>query len=475
MSQGATWTRRDPRTELPPGTASVEFAWQGPDATPLRGDVVSVSATGVAFALEDDVVIEAGAMLTPAIVRFHGSVVRGDLSVRFTRPAASGRGIEFGCLFYPASLVDSARWMLVVEQSPDSGRDPSPQLLLRCSNCHSTVWICDAERPKHACPECRQEYDFEKPMSASGLEDLHLRARGMALELEIDLPSAVSMLLGTLTLAEVRDILDEAPPAEPLAAAPGERRQRHYDRAFQPAIDAGTLTEVQASQRGSRESYAMRLVARHRIRLDAAYDVADGRKSLLSLLRRRGASQPIVTHYRRPSNRARLLIAVAFAGVALLAGVFLVRLFDEEVNHPALGPQSQQGGSALRPATAPSPSTKISALPVDAYARVQQNEHGEVLSVEATDPGNVLVAFCKSQGPAGGLDPVDVVPTDPPSDQARLGVLRNLAGEPDYQVVVIRRDPQTRRWFLRNAGDPEAGISMFPAPERLVQTARDRL
>ena len=287
------------------------------------------------------------------------------------------------------------------------------------------------------------------------------------------------MFLSTLTLAEVRDILDEAPPAERVAPAPGKSRTGHYDRAFQPAIDAGTLTEIQAIQRGSRQAFATRLVARHRIQLEDAYDVADNRKSLISLLRKRTASEPIIAHYRRPASSARFVTIAALAGIALLVGAFLVRLFDDEVNRPAAEPQAQHRGPAVRPETgrahAAPPATNLSALPVDAYARVQANEHGEVLSVEATDPGNVLVAFCKSQGSAGQLDPVDVVPTDPPSDDVRLGVLRNLAGEQDYRVVVIRRDPQTRRWFLGNTGNPEAGISMFPAPERLVQAARDRL
>jgi len=474
MNQPATWTRRDPRTELPPGTASVEFAWQGPDATPLRVDVVSVSATGISFTLDDDTVaIDEGALLASAIVRYHGSVVRGDLSVRYARPTACGQGREFGCLLYPSSLEDSGHWMLFVKQCPDGDRQPPAHLALRCANCHSVVWIAEAERSSHECPECHQEYGFAKPLTWRILGDLHIKAGGMALELGIDLPSAVSMLLGTLTLTEVLDILDTAPPAEPIATDRAPTRKRHLDPAFQPAIDAGTLTEVNAIQRGSREQFAKRLVERHRIRLSDAYDVADNRASLLSILRQRKAREPIVAKYRPPSSRTRFVAVAGLAVVALVAGVFLVRFFDQEVNHPTAEPQVRRGPVTPR-ASAAAPTTNLSALPVEAYARVQANERGEVLSVEATDPGNVLVAFCKSNS-AGQLDPVDVLPTEPPSDSARLGVVRDLTGEREYRVVLIRRDPQTRRWFLRNAGDPEAGISTLPAPERLVHAARERL
>ncbi len=478
MNQNATWTRRDARTELPSGAATLEFAWHGPDATPLRGDVVTVSASGIAFALDDhDAAIEEGDLPVPAIVRYRGLIVRGDLSVRDARPGGRGGGLEYGCLFYPSSLEDSARWMTLVTQRPENDLQSVASMSLRCATCHSTVWIDETGHSSHLCPECDQEYGFDKPHTTPMLEDLHTRARGLAIELGVDLPSAVSMLLGMLTLADVRDILNEPPPAAEPAASPASGRKRHIDPAFQPAIDAGTLTEAQAIQRGGREAFSRRLVARHRIRLDDAYDIADNRTSLLAILRKRQAREPIVAHYRPPSRRTRLVAVAVVALVALPAGIFLVRSFDREFNDPVAGTQTGRAAAVPAKPSRPAslPPTELSALPVDAYARVQSNERGEVLGVEATDPGNVLVAFCKAHDPSGGLDPVDVLPTDPPSDSSRLGLLRDLADGQAYRVVVIRRDPETRRWYLRNAGDPAAGISTFPAPERLISTARERL
>lgn len=470
MNQVSQPTRRDPRVELAPGTASVEFK---SGVRRFRGEVLAISASGLAFSLDDDRSLEVGTILTAVRVRIDDRIIQGDLTVRYRR--AGGSRVEFGCLFSTASIDDSTNWMLLVERRSGSASSSPSHLSLRCSNCHSTFWIGDTGLSSHSCSVCDQEYGFQKPISANMLANLHRQARDMAAELAIDSQSAVSMLMRMLTMAEVRDILDSAPPAEPATAAPGERRSHRFDPAFKPAVEAGTLTVAQAIQRGRREAYAKRLVAQHRIGLDDAHDVADNRTSLLSLVRKRTAGQPIKATVRPKANPARVRVVAALAGIALLVGIGTVLKLDDLLNSPAPASAVRPVGTGASNLVDPSAAANLSQLPVESYARVRADERGEILSVEAADPSNVLLAFCKSHDPFRRLEPVNVAQTDPPSDVARIGVLRDLDQVEDYRVVVIRQDPSTRRWFVGNANNSDTRVPTFPAPERLVPGATNPL
>jgi len=474
MNQVPQNYRRDPRVELARETASVEFE---SGARRFLGEVLTISASGLAFSLDDDRSLEVGTILTAVSVRIDDRIAQGDLIVR-SRRAGDSR-VEFGCLFYPASIDDSTNWMLLTERLSGSASSSPSHLSLRCSNCYSTFWIGDTGLSSHSCSVCDQEYGFQKPISANMLADLHRQAREMAAELAIDSQSAVSMLLGMLTMAEVRDILNGAPRAEPAAAAPDERRRHRsdtaFDPAFKPAVEAGTLTVAQAIQRGKREAFAKQLVARHRISLDDALDAADNRTSLLSLLRKRTAGEPIKATIRPKATPARVMVVAALAVGALLVGIGIVGKLDDLLNSTAPYSAVRPVGTGASNSVDPSATANLSELPVESYARVRVDERGEILSVEAADPSNVLLAFCKSHGPLRRLEPVNVAQTDPPSDVARIGVLRDLDQAEDYRVVVIRQDLLTRRWFVGNANNSDSRVPTFPAPERLVPGAQKPL
>ena len=276
------------------------------------------------------------------------------------------------------------------------------------------------------------------------------------------------MLLGLLSLHEVRDLLDEVLRNEPSATTPDAGRARRFDPAFGPAVEAGTLTEAQAFQRGKREALARKLATRHRISLDQAYAVADNRTSLLSIMRNRTPGKPIKATHGGPAANIRSLVVAASILITLVASLAILR----QLAGPASAPDPQQVHSASVP-PAPVPrhepvDRELRDVPVESYARVQADDRGKILMVEATNPRNVLVAFCKSHEQFRRLEPVSVVPTVPPSDVAQLGLLRDLDEVDDYRIVVIRRDPETRRWFVGNPGKPDEPVSIFPAPESLV-------
>jgi hypothetical protein len=112
VHEGETSRRRDPRFRVQPGAASVEFDFEGPDGGTRRGDVVDLSAAGLSCALDSDPGIQIGTLLVAVCVDVGSCLLEGDLKVNSSRSIDSR--VAFGCLFYPSSDEDSARWMALV-------------------------------------------------------------------------------------------------------------------------------------------------------------------------------------------------------------------------------------------------------------------------------------------------------------------------------------------------------------------------
>src|SRR6185295_6185644 len=104
--------------------------------------------------------------------------------------------------------------------------------------------------------------------------------------------------------------------------------QRGIDAAFRPAIEAGALTPVEAAQRGNREALAQKLVARHGIRIEDAYDVADNRASLARLIRQHAADRPREAGSRTRRSSTGWPKLVAAIVLVLILGAVVARNVD---------------------------------------------------------------------------------------------------------------------------------------------------
>ena len=321
---------------------------------------------------------------------------------------------------------------------------------IRCRECHAVVWAEPVERPDGkdslTCGECGQTYVLEVP-AFGGEKRLGGPARRIAKQEGLDLPGAYSVLLEIATVEEMRELgsagstsCRTAPrpqPAPATPAGPAPAGGWRYDKKFQPAIDAGTLTYRQAAERGDRNAFAGILSSKHRLPMEIAYDIADNRISLLDAIRQRTRNEGELQAEQRTSTRRSALFLCALALVALFGWVTRdtgVKLDDsnEEVRR------------------------------LIGDAEVRTSSDGMVLQVSGPDPRSVLRAYCAASGRAGRLEPLDVAPSSAPGvGRARVGLLRDPYRPDDLLSITIREDREGGRWI---AGDGVHPLIADPAP-----------
>jgi hypothetical protein len=292
-----------------------------------------------------------------------------------------------------------------------------------------------------ACRACGQRYEVEA-LKRTTEQRLFEDSRRLAQQHSIDVPGAYSVLLGIMTLEEVREIGEAGSPGP----AQGQDLQEiHYDPAFGKAVADGLLTARQAMERGNRESYAALLVKRHDLSIDAAYRVADGRASLLETLRERGGGTRDPLRVSVLSGPARPVKWAAAA--ALLLGTLSLAFYVKSGRPVGAGRLVTE---------------KIGAV------ELLLDTGGRVFQVSGPNPRSVLRAYCGAALPGRRLELVNLIAAAQPG--ARLGLVRDPADVSKLLAVTIREDAATQRWI---AGDGLAPIVAGPAPAG-AETATER-
>jgi hypothetical protein len=328
-------------------------------------------------------------------------------------------------------------------------------LILRCKSCQDSVkaptpddrsrWITGT------CRGCGRRYEIAihgSPRRA--VKQLFQRARRLAEEDAIDLPSAYSVILGILTLQQVRDLgrdgstPDPAPP-EPDTDRPS--RPVRYDPAFGKAVEAGTLTARQAMERGKRDTCAAILAHRHRLSMELAYEVADNRVSLVEAVRESEAREGrIVKVTFRPTGSPLLKGSIAALAALVIPAIWVHW-------YVSLPPE----GSARR-------------MLVGA-AEVRTDDWGRVVEVSGPDPVSVLQAYCEKSEPHRRLEPLVLVPSVlPSSTRVRHGLLRDPSDRDTLFSIQIREERERNRWV---AGDGEQPLLATRAPSEARKALGD--
>ena len=337
-------------------------------------------------------------------------------------------------------------------------------LLFRCSRCHTVVWLSCDQPAFVNCTHCKQRYELAARSRRRSMEELHHRARGLAKELNIDFPSATSMVFGILKLPQVQDFLTgdaEIPtPETPTPETPKSSAWLvEIDPAFEPAIKSRSLTRLGALQRGNRDGYARQIVERHGISLEDVYRVADNKESLLAIIRRRGAAQPrkLSTPRRVPVG---LLVAVGLAGVAwfsLSQVESKIRKGAEEVITQEAERAERDQAERIRIARQP-PASPPTPAPVP---EVFFDQQGRPTRISAPRPQAVLEAYCRR--PA--LRPVALAEGMIPDKNLWFGVFVDDTEAHVTRAIVIRKERKGGHWV---AGDGNSPIQVLkPKPERL--------
>ncbi|MCP3978672.1 MAG: hypothetical protein GY716_04975, partial [bacterium] len=142
-------------------------------------------------------------------------------------------------------------------------------MYIRCRECWGSTWVAPTEsglpRRRLHCAQCEREHRLDNLNSIGTTPAArHTAAVSCAERHELDLPTAYSVLLRLVDLAE----------AKRHCASLGEAHtELNYDWGFRGAVTAGYLSEAQAIERGNRETYATRLAERHGLPLSLAFSV----------------------------------------------------------------------------------------------------------------------------------------------------------------------------------------------------------
>jgi hypothetical protein len=157
-----------------------------------------------------------------------------------------------------------------------------------------------------------------------------------------------------------------------------------------------------------------------------------------------------------------LLVTSALLSVSLLGGLELQGALDPPEHRTPAPKAFSMTSSVQRPSRTTAPHEPVMAH----RAEVLQNDLGQVVEVRASDPGAVLVGFCRTMM-VTACDPVELAWSEPPHPQLRLGVYHD---EFTKRAIQIRRNPTTRQWV---AGDGQQAIENFLASS--LRMSDDRL
>jgi hypothetical protein len=255
------------------------------------------------------------------------------------------------------------------------------------------------------------------------------------------MPGAYSVLFGVMGAEEVRDLgHHESSACRTASKSPqpaGAEDQPAYDRAFQPAIDAGQLSPAQAAERGKRDQYVLAIANRHGVPLSVAYDVADNRTSLLNSLRKQACDDSAGIELTVPPSPYRFL---AWFGVAVSLGLVAMAFLYRTA--PPVPRDTSENRSVLG-------------------AEVRMDDSGRVLSVAAANPRAVLTAYCASH-PGPKVQPIDVVPSVRYGSDVRLGLFRESADDTRVFMIEISEDRSLGRWVAGNGAAPVVPKSIPP-------------
>lgn len=323
---------------------------------------------------------------------------------------------------------------------------------IRCKSCHTAVWLEIPETTDRAasvgCKTCGQEYRLtaDRRPDRTGRK-LAREARRLAESNGIDLPGAYSILLGAMTLEEVRRIrTGGAPAAElpPVAATPraepagdAGRARLPYDPAFEHAVKEGLLTPQEAAQRGQRSSYAGIVASRHNLPLPVAFDVADNKLSLLVALRQsaKAGTAPIELAFEPPRGVPLRFGLLGSAALIALAVVFRPTIPVPVAEH-ADTTRVVQGGE------------------------VRTDADGRVVSVSGPDPRTVLASYCAADREQR-FEAMGLVPPPTGGVGTRLGLLRRVGGSDVLLSIEIHENRALERWVAGGGVEP---LVAGPAP-----------
>lgn len=444
-------SRRDDRHAPPAGQSRVAFD-HPVDGRRCVAELTLIGTAGLGFLLPSPTAeIGPGTVLCGTSIEIGDFALRGDVVVR--KSSLDTDGTTLGGLFYPAEHESERALTQILADL--GGAIPRRGLVtshLRCGECHGPVQVVlDSDRDGPVavpCANCGRQYRLKRPTGWSETtERLFSRARRLALDNEIDLPSAYSVLYGVMNLVQAR-ALQRASSAGLANRQPENQGALtvRYDPGFREAVEAGLLTARQAFERGKRDAAAARVAREHQLSQKSALAVVDNRISLLAAIRNRdsvgesGSAQATLR-----TSRSRAAGSTKF--VIALVGIVAVALFFLAVGDSKEGQLNRGGGEAA----------------------IHTDSTGQIVRIEGPDPSSVLEAYCASNAGRQELESLGTIESGSDGPGLTLGILRDPSASDELLAIYISMDRSTRRWTAGNGRSP---LVAFQAPGGISSAPR---
>jgi len=104
--------RRDSRYPISRGKTSIDLGSAGSETA----EIANVSVAGLSMLVDRDEEIAVGQGYPDSVLHIGPCSVRGEILVTNVNPF--GRTSQmYGCLFYPATLADTERWMIIISSA----------------------------------------------------------------------------------------------------------------------------------------------------------------------------------------------------------------------------------------------------------------------------------------------------------------------------------------------------------------------
>jgi hypothetical protein len=339
-------------------------------------------------------------------------------------------------------------------------------MYLRCSNCHTPTWIRSlvpgAVEQQIDCAECSQSHDLSRATElGQDNKSQYETANRFASDNGVDLPTAYSILLGLMTLAEARSADAEkreatrkaaAPPAPAPAAASAEYRAEASERSAGRATRPSRTRSTAVSQP-------------HGL---ARSDRREGPRRVKPDRRAKGHAEGVTIHVEREMAKERKRLTVSQAvllGIlaALILGLTGRYALNTRAEIAAAGRTAERNTAASAEAMRHAEDKKDAdfreehrdeTTPHVLAATIERDSLGRVIRIFGPNPQIVLDAYCSELRDGTDRKPIGLAQASPPDASERFGVFRDLSHLESDQAIRISRDRKTRKWVTGDGRGP---------------------
>lgn len=344
-------------------------------------------------------------------------------------------------------------------------------MYLRCSRCHEPTWLRSlvpglVESPVR-CQDCGHEHDVSRSaeLGETGKEQ-YTNANEFSRRNGVDLPTAYSILLGLMTLQEVRDEDAAQREKQREANAPAVETPVSDDPVFppeEPGSQDDLALEIPESLLGELEAQdeSSFPVAKPEPRKRRSRPAAPGRRSNVTIqVERESAPRRSLTWGQLALVSVLAILTIGFSGRYAFQkwrGMVEEGRAAKAISVAAAKAQASADEKVLEETRSTQPT-----VPAALQPKIERDANGRVLYVIGPNPLTVLEAYCEVTSGTYKREPLELAQATPPDPGERFGIFRDFARLEYNHAIRISLDNETNRWIAGNGRGP---VATRKAPE----------